>query len=210
MSKAPVVILEGSWWSNHEIPLVLPYFNALATSHREIDLSHRTIRSADDIGYYVSRISKNTGAMLYFACHGSNLSLCPSDGRSPIKPDALLEALSCAKDGAVSFIHFGCCEMVAANDRRENHQRILNTCKAKWASGYTKRVDWLQSTFLDLALVSEVFVPYHNASDGRTAPLKRKADAFVKMYDQLARELGFSALSSVSAGPVLFPERLHQ
>lgn len=210
MSKAPVIILEGSWWSNHEVPLVLPYFNALATSHREIDLSHKSIRGADDIAYYVSRISKNAGAMLYFACHGSDLSLYPADGRSPIRQDALSKALAGAKEGAISFIHFGCCEMVAASDRRGSHQRILDCCEAKWVSGYTKSIDWLQSIFLDLALVSEVFVPDHKASDGRNAPLKRQADNFIKMYEQLARELGFSALSKVSAGPLLFPERLHQ
>ena len=24
----PVCILEGTWWSNHEVPLILPYFHA--------------------------------------------------------------------------------------------------------------------------------------------------------------------------------------
>jgi hypothetical protein len=53
MSKAQVVVLEGTWWSNQEVPLLLPYFHALSISHRDIDLSHRTIRSVEDIGYYV-------------------------------------------------------------------------------------------------------------------------------------------------------------
>jgi len=147
--------------------------------------------------------------MLYFACHGTELNLVPADGRSPIKYDVLLKALEKAKEGAVSFVHFGCCEMVQAKDRRQSHQKILDSCGAKWASGYTKSVDWLQSAFLDLALVSEVFVPDHKASDGRKAPLKKQAGNFVKMYEQLARELGFSALSTVSSGSLLFPERLH-
>ena len=190
--------------------MVLPYFNALATSHGEIDLSHRTIRNADDIAYYISCIPQNAGAMVYFACHGNESNLYPTDGRSPIKQDDLRSALKAAKDGAVTFIHFGCCEMVDANDRRASHQRILDTCEAKWVSGYTKSVDWLQSMFLDLALVSELFVPDHKAWDGLKAPLKRKAENFVRMYEQLARELGFSALSRVSAGSLLFPERLHQ
>jgi hypothetical protein len=205
LSKAPVVVLEGTWWSNHQVPLVIPYFNALAASHRDIDLSHRTICSAEDIAYYVSRIAKNAGAMLYFACHGGRLSLVPADGRSPISQAALLEALAKAKEGAISFIHFGCCEMVAPDDRRATHQRVLGACNAKWASGYTKSIDWLPSMFLDLALVSEVFVPYHDGG----VQLKRQADNFVRMYEQLARELGFSALAEVSAGNLLFPERLH-
>ena len=209
MSRAPVVMLEGSWWSNHEVPLVLPYFNALSNSHREIDLSHRTICSAEDISYYVSRISKNAGAMLYFACHGNELNLEPADGRSPIPPAVLLDALGKAKEGAISFVHFGCCEMVGSKNRRETHQKVLDATGAKWASGYTKKCDWLQSTFLDLALVSELFVPDHKSSDGRVTPLKRQADGGIRTYEQLARELGFSALAKVSAGNLLFPSALH-
>lgn len=210
MRKAPVIILEGSWWSNHEVPLVLPYFNALAISHCEIELSHRTIRNAEDIAYYVSRISKNAGAMLYFACHGSQLNLVPADARTSISQGELLEALGQAKEGAISFVHFGCCEMVAPDNRRKTHQNLLDACGAKWASGYTKKIDWLQSMFLDLALVSELYVPDHKTSDGRTAPLKRQTDNFIRMYEQLARELGFSALAKVSAGNLLFPERLQR
>lgn len=209
MSKAPVVVLEGTWWSNHEVPLVLPYFHALSISHREIDLCHRTIRSADDIAYYVGRISKNSGAMLYFACHGEDLYLEPAGERARISQEELRNALANAKEGAVSFVHFGCCEMIDPNSRRETHQQILDASGAKWSSGYTKNVDWLQSMFLDLALVTEVFVPQCASPDGRVTKPKKLAKDFVRSYEQLARELGFSALSMVSDGPALFPGRLH-
>lgn len=208
MSKARVVILEGTWWSNHEVPLVLPYFHALSISHREIDVSHRTIRCVEDIAYYVGRISKNARCLLYFACHGERLQLKPAGERAKISQERLLEALGKAKPGAVSFVHFGCCEMIDAKARRETHQKILDATSARWSSGYTASVDWLQSTFLDLALVTEVFVPQSASKDGRVTRLKRRAGDFVKSYEQLARELGFSALSKVSSGTKLFPERL--
>ncbi len=208
MSKARVVVLEGTWWSNHEVPLVLPYFHALSISHREIDLCHRTIRSVEDIAYYVGRISKNAGAMLYFACHGEGLHLKPAGERDKINQAELLEALGQAKEGALAFVHFGCCEMIAQQARRETHQSILDASGAKWSSGYTKDVDWLQSMFLDLALVTEVFVPQCASTDGRVTQLKKRATDFVRSYEQLARELGFSALSKVTGGAALFPERL--
>ncbi len=209
MSKAPVVVLEGTWWSNHEVPLVLPYFHALSISHREIDVSHRTIRSVEDIGYYVSKIRKNSGVMLYFACHGEGLHLKPAGERDKkIAQADLLTALKEAKEGAVSFVHFGCCEMIDPNARRKTHESIMNAAGAKWSSGYTTSVDWLQSMFLDLALVTEVFVPQHAVPDGRKAKLKKRATDFVATYEQLARELGFSALSQVTGGATLFPERL--
>jgi len=208
--KAQIVVLEGTWWSNHEVPLVLPYFHALATSHREIDVSHRTFRNASDIEHYVSKIAKDSGVFLYFACHGSEGHLVPAGQRSRIKPEELHAALAKAKPGAVSFVHFGCCEMVTEGRRRESHEPILEATGSKWCSGYTKEVDWLQSTFLDLALISEVFVPQFGVEDGRAKRVKARAANFVQGYEQLARQLGFSALSKVTGGSVLFPTRLRE
>jgi hypothetical protein len=208
MSRAPVFVLEGTWWSNHEVPLVLPFFHALAISQREIDLSHRTIRTPEDIKFYVSKIKKNAGAFLYFACHAADLEF-NFDGESWVRMNAIIEALQKAKEGAVSFVHFGCCEMIDPNDRRESHRRILSACGAKWASGYTKSIDWFQSTFFDLALVSEVFVPHRIATDGRSFKLKNEALGFVLKYEQAARQMGFSALAEISTGQMLLPERMH-
>lgn len=208
MSKARVVLLEGTWWKSHEVPLILPYFHALAISHREIDLCHRTIRCVEDIDYYVGKISKNAGALLYFACHGEELHLKPAGERDKISQDELLAALSSAKEGAVSFVHFGCCEMIDPDDRRKTHDGILDASGAKWSSGYTKEVDWLQSTLLDLALVAEVFIPQCASTDGRKTRPKALATDFISTYEQLARDLGFSAFSKVTGGAQLFPQRL--
>jgi hypothetical protein len=56
--------------------------------------------------------------------------------------------LSEAKEGAVSFVHFGCCEMIAPNARRETHQKVLDASRTKWSSGYTKVVNRLQSSMI--------------------------------------------------------------
>ncbi|MHB1423243.1 MAG: hypothetical protein ACYC3I_08625 [Gemmataceae bacterium] len=146
--------------------------------------------------------------MLYFASHGEGLHLKPAGERAKINQSELLDALGKAKEGAVSFVHFGCCEMIDPNARRETHQKILDASGARWSSGYTTSVNWLQSMFLDLALVTEVFVPQCASEDGRVTRLKKRASDFVRSYEQLARELGFSALSKVTGGAVLFPERL--
>lgn len=50
--KAPCYIPEGAWWKNREVPLTLPYFQALMGSNGGIELSHRTIRSADDVKFW--------------------------------------------------------------------------------------------------------------------------------------------------------------
>jgi hypothetical protein len=94
--------------------------------------------------------------------------------------------------------------------RRESHQLIMDASGAKWVSGYTKSVDWLPSTFLDLMLVIDIFATQHGQTDGRTARLKQRASEFFDLYEQAARSLGFSALAATSSGERLYPAALHQ
>lgn len=209
MRKAKIIILEGTWWKKHEQPLVLQYFNALAISYKEIDVSHRTIRNAEDIDYYISKISPSQRVMLYFACHGSDMNLMPSGNKSKIEFERLLESFSKAKSGAISFIHFGCCEMSKTGDRRV-YERIMELTKAEWVSGYGKEVDWLASTLLDLAVVMEFFVPRNLEEDRRKAPYDCLEKRFNEMYGNLARKLEFSAVWNTSNGNILLPKHLHR
>lgn len=205
--KARIIILEGSWWNDHEAPQILPYFQALAVTHDDIEICHRTFRNIDDIAYYASRIKKDEGVMLYFACHGFEGSLQPTSDTS-ISPAQIAQALGTARPGAIAFVHFGSCEMVTHGRRRESHLEIMQACGATWVSGYTKPVDWLPSTFLDLMLVASIFAPQHGETDGRAKRINHNANSFHELYEQTIRQLGFSALSVGSAGERLYPAAL--
>lgn len=205
---AHVYILEGTWWSTREVPQILPYFDALARSHRGIQLSHRTIRSADDIEFWLKKIPKDSGAFVYLACHAERQQLQPVDRASAISWARLLDALSVIRDGAVDFLHFGCCEMIAY-DRRKSHHELAERSGARWTSGYQDPVDWLQSTLLDLALVAELFVPWAEDRKNFDPKLSKRADAFLDTYDQLARNLRFSGATRNTGGQeFLVPRRL--
>lgn len=203
--KARIIILEGSWDKVHEVPQILPYFQALAVTHpNDIEIAHRTFRNVADIEFYVSQIEKNEGVMLYFACHGCKGVLEPSgDTKIPLKEVAA--SLETAKPGAIAFVHFGSCEMVLPGQRRESHEIIMNACGASWVSGYTKSVDWLPSTFLDLMMATSIFAPQHGAKDGRAKRIHHNAKDFFELYEDTARHLGFSALSNHSSGEKLYP-----
>lgn len=197
-------ILEGSWWNNREVPQVLPYFQALENSGNRINLSHRTFRNVEDIEYWVSKIPKNEKAFLYFACHGEDQKLIPADGRSPISNEKLLNSLRVAKKGAIEFVHFSCCEMISPDNRSKSLKGYLGASNAKWVSGYSERVDWLQSIFLDLALITNLAIPYHNERNG----FSYKGRSFLNDYEQLVRSLGFSGGYNNGRGKVqLFPQR---
>jgi hypothetical protein len=207
--RAPCYVLEGTWWSNREVPKVLPYFEALQASHGPFHLGLRTIRSAEDIAYWMRKIPRGAGAFVYVTCHGAAGNLYPADGRSPVTRQDLLDALSAAKPGAVQFLHIGTCEIVDKARRRQSLQELAVASGARWVSGYVTAVDWLRSMFLDLAVVAELYVPYFADARGQAPKLKVRADQFVRDYEQLARALGFSALCrNTAGGEYLIPQRL--
>ncbi len=209
MGKKTVLILEGSWWNKLEPPQMLPYFQAYVATHPQakIEVLHRTIRNVEDIAHYVSKIPKDSQTFLYIACHGNKLALTPEDGRKKIGRPELLEALSTTnqRGDAISFIHFGCCEMVDPYRRREDHEEIMDRTGATWVSGYTRSVDWLPSTFLDLALIDGLFTA-HCAGSKKIE--KKTAAGFIEQYEQHARHMGFSGLGRSGKEKILFPERL--
>lgn len=209
-ARAPLYILEGTWWSHREVPQVLPYFEALARTSEGISLSHRTFRSSDDLHYWIGQLPKGERAFVYIACHGEALTLCPTEHHR-IPREELMKALGTAREDAVEFLHFGCCEMIDANHRRDSLDELAKQCGARWVSGYTKTVPWFQSTLLDLAVVEELFVPFFHAAKKLNPRLRRRAQNFLQGYDQLARTLGFSGLMQNLMGEThLLPQRLHQ
>jgi len=208
--KANCVILEGSWERSHEIPQVLPYFQALAATHRGLSVTHRTIRCAADVEYWVKKIPKNSRSLLYFACHGQGLDLYlqPKGNDSRVNRAQLIAALENAKTGAIAFLHFGCCEMVG-RPRRKSLEPLAQACDAYWVSGYTNTVDWLQSTLIDLALVAELYLAFAREGLRRGPKLQTKAKVFMARYQELARSLGFTGLSHLAPEHYrLFPPRL--
>ena len=208
--RGSVYVLEGSWDKPFEAPQVLPYLHAYEQSHREVQVFHRTIRTQADVAYYISRIPKNSRAFVYVACHGQVGLLDPSDEENRMPVAAVRKALNAAKEKSVAFLHFGCCEFVqpAEGSRRRFLTDIANSLNGSlWVSGYTREVDWLSSTLLDLALISEVYVPWRKKPT-YVVDARSRAAHFIRSYEQLARSLGFSALSRVGSAETLFPSRL--
>jgi hypothetical protein len=207
--RAPCYIFEGTWWANREVLQVLPYLQALRESDGHLDLSHRTFRSANDLTYWFGRIPRTERAFVYVACHASDGNLYPTDGRSPVVWEKLCEALGAARPGAMEFLHFGSCGIVDARDRRGSLESLADASNARWVSGYVRPIDWLPSMLLDLALVGELFLPFYHETRTRRPHLKARTHWFLRSYEQLARELGFSGLARNLAGvDALIPRRL--
>jgi hypothetical protein len=200
-------ILEGTWWNYREVPQVLPYFQALAMTHPHLRVSHRSIRTASDIEFWVKKIRKGERAFLYFACHGYKLDLYPIGERHPIRNAELLEALGAAKPYSIDYIHFGCCQMIRRMRKDESLTSYLNATGAIWASGYSKMVDWFQGTLLDLALISELAIPMHLDSKDRYVKPSYRGKRFTTDYNLQSKRLGFAGGYINSDGQLrIFPE----
>lgn len=208
--RAPCYIFEGTWWGPRETPLVLPFLQALEALDRGLSLSHRTFRSAEDLQYWFARIPKGERAFVYIACHADGDDLQPVDGRSRVTRDQLLDALKAAKPNAIEFLHFGACEFVDPANRRARLKELAEASGARWVSGYVKTIYWLPSMLLDLAVVGELFLPFYHETNRRRPKLRARAKRFLHTYEQLARDLGFSGLSSLAGISALIPARLNR
>ena len=189
---------------------MLPYMHAYQASHREVSVFHRTIRTQEDLSYYLGKIPKGARSFVYIACHGEVGWLDPSDKANRIPMEGVCAALKTAKEESISFLHFGCCEFLQPTDatRRNYLSEFLSGINGgHWVSGYTRDIDWLSSTLLDLALISEVYVPWWKKPT-HLAMARKRAEKFVASYEQLARSLGFSALARFGDAEYLIPQRL--
>lgn len=188
-------IFEGTWWNHKEVPQVLPYFQALASTDRRLKLSHRSIKDIDDIRFWISKIPKNEQAFVYFACHGVSQELYPFGNQSKITNEDLLSALGESKENAIDFLHFGCCQMLRRVKKDSSLEGYSLSSNAKWVSGYSKKVGWVQSTLLDLAIVSELAIPAHYASKKSNIKLAYRAANFLKVYGGgFSESLGFAGV----------------
>ena len=206
-----IYVYEGSWDKPSEAPQVLPYLQAYEQTFRDVRVHHRSIRNADDLGYYVSKIPKNDQAFVYVACHGNYDYLQPSSRAERIGMVALKDCLSKAKPNAIGFLHFGCCHFLTAQyeSRRDRLTQLLSAASGSvFVSGYTTAVDWLPSTLLDLAFLAEVYVPWRKEPTKR-ALSQRQAQKFITSdYLVPVRTLGFSSISGLIRENPLLPERL--
>lgn len=208
--RAPCYVFEGSWWGPRETPLVLPFLQALEALDGGLSLSHRTFRSGEDLKYWFGRIPKGERAFVYIASHADGDDLQPVDGRSRVTREELLSALEATKRGAIEFLHFGACEFIDPANRRANLEELADASGARWVSGYVKSIEWLPSMLLDLAIVGELFLSFYHGTNHRRPKLRERATRFLRTYEQLARDLGFSGLSALAGRRTLIPARLNR
>lgn len=160
---------------------MLPLLHFLEQSNG-VEFVFRNVASRTDLRYYINQLGYKTYKdfqIIYLAFHGRSKALeIPNDEKNPIPFSELVEI----SDGVFQdkIVHFGSCRTLYTSD-----ERILEFKEqtgARLISGYTKKIDFIRSSILDIAYFSEL-LDIQNVG----AIEKR----MIKRYDKLMDDLGF-------------------
>ena len=149
-----VFCLEDDWWGTMKKPSsIFPMLQLL--SHWEpyrVRYIHRNAATRETLEYYLKKWRQKQYSdypILYLSFHGTSGCLHLGDNRTS-KSTITLDWLEDLLQGCCSkrIIYFGACATLALNGNRL--RSFLRRTNALAVCGYTKDVDWLQSTAFDL------------------------------------------------------------
>ena len=180
-----IFVLESTWNASEplESSSVMPFVSEFA-KQRNIKAYHQVFTDAKSFCHWINQFNKEKkpSALLYIASHGNHGSLHGLQGH--IKRGTILNALKKAKN--IRFLHFGSC--LFGNE--QNLKSILRSSKhIQWAAGYSKSVDWVDSTIFDVLLWGRISNRDAIKKNIKTQTIVK--DIVEEQVSGLVKELGF-------------------
>ena len=146
-----------------------------------VEYVFRNVATREDFKYYIEQLNYKTYKdyqIIFLAFHGRSKSIDIPSGDIPISFSELSEISKEVFQGRI--IHFGSCRTLNTSNR------IIQDFKAKTGakliSGYTRSIDFIRSTIMDIAYFSEL---------ERVKNLGTINNRMDKLYGNLKEELGF-------------------
>lgn len=183
-----IFCLEGDWAPDlRAYQSVLPVLH-LMRDGQDVPYIHRNVGTRPELEYYLSRwtLKKyDRYPILYLAFHGDPSLIEIPGGRGEDRHMSL-EELSRLLAGKCCgrIVHFGTCSTVNVHGRNLN--RFLKETEALAICGYTKYIDWVASTALDLIIFDKMQKQNFNPKGAEKIFKKIKEDA-----SGLVGKLGF-------------------
>lgn len=143
-----IACLESLWDSDLVDRLsVRPILDVIANS-QDLKLAYLSCNTEPEFAHNLRMLGKRRSyGILYLAFHGSPGELYLADDTS-ISLEALQEYM--ATRFADGIIHFGSCSTIDVDPERL--QSFVDSTQAKMVIGYTKSVDWIESSAMDLLI----------------------------------------------------------
>ncbi|HEX6247448.1 MAG TPA: DUF6642 family protein [Nocardioidaceae bacterium] len=139
---------------------------------------HRDVGTKEELFHYLNKWKQRGYSgyeALYFAFHGTKGGI--AIGRGTITLDELAEHLEGSAKGRI--VYFGACNVMRD---RSAVEAFAHMTKAKAVCGFTKEVDWVESSAFDLLLLDSLL-------DGKR--IDARINTLRRRYPDLTRRLGF-------------------
>jgi hypothetical protein len=143
-----IACLESLWHTDLEDHWsVRPILEVVATI-QDVKLAHLSCNTEPEFAYNLKMLAKRRAdGILYLAFHGGPGELYLADDTA-ISLEALSEYMGTRFTDWT--IHFGCCSTVRVEPERV--QAFIEATRVKMVIGYTKDVDWIESSAMDLLI----------------------------------------------------------
>jgi hypothetical protein len=153
-----IFCLEGEWNSTNlkEKTSVKPFFNFMEETFG-IHHVFRKVNSRESFFKYLDLLARYSGSkyksygILYLAFHGEKNCIYLDDG-DLISMDEILEKGGSALKNRI--IHFGSCNTLRISDSLLSE--FYQTSQAKAVSGFSKTIDFLDSSLFDIAYLTKL------------------------------------------------------
>jgi len=186
--KSGIFCLEGDWEADLRDPTSVEPILQLLKDVEGIPYVHRQVATREQLGYYVDRWQRYSAhPILYLAFHGVEgyIDLTKESGDDSY---VSLVALADVLDGKCvgQLVHFSSCYTLQVS--REELQVFMARTKASAACGYLHKVDFVESSALELLWLTEVQKGGISAAS-LTAAHERLKELMPGLVDKLGFEL---------------------
>jgi len=176
-----LLLLESPWWNPNINPTrasALPFFQGLERLHDYFNIYYSTFYDTRGFEVALSQDLIHTHEkrqILYIGAHGNETSI--ANGRA----STLLEKVALYGDKIEGVIVSSC--LVGARESNLWAPILIN--KTRWIFAYRHEVGWLDSLFIELALLEALALAEKNYADDREILLHAFSEALSKFNPKL-------------------------
>jgi hypothetical protein len=189
MAAEPVIlILESDWARNlRENPSVYPFIKGMCEAN-EWKFYYRHFDSLNDIEFWVDKFQgmrpkKGSRKIVYLAAHGEKSGIRTIE---TLIPGSKLIPIF-RKAPSIVGMHFASCYLCDS----DLPQRLVEKTPLKWVSGYTKEVDWLESTLIDLLFLHWMYIGVPRKQRARRLGVEKTPEEIYRKLE-MSEALGFT------------------
>ncbi len=176
-----LLLLESPWWNPNINPTrasALPFFQGLERLHDYFNIYYSTFYDTRGFEVALSQDLMHTHEkrqILYIGAHGNETSI--ANGRA----STLLEKVALYGDKIEGVIVSSC--LVGARESNLWAPILIN--KTRWIFAYRHEVGWLDSLFIELALLEALALAEENYADDREILLHTFSEALAKFNPKM-------------------------